>query len=73
MYPWLVEILARWRREGRRPSRVSGQGAASLLRSSHVRETSQDEELVRPLALRCAVPDEHLLHAPQGRPDDEHL
>jgi hypothetical protein len=36
--------------------------AATLLRSSHVRETSRDDELVRPVPLHDATPYEQLLH-----------
>ena len=70
MYPWLVVLLARWRSEGRRPPAVAGRGSGILLRSSHVRDTSRDEELVRPMGLGEASPDADLLRVPATRPED---
>jgi hypothetical protein len=58
MYPWLDELLARWRREGRRPPK----------------EAWRNRDLVRPVRLHDTTPHDHLLRTPDSRQhEDERL
>ena len=65
MYPWMDELLRRWRSEGRRPPKA-GQGARILVRPSHVRYSTSDLELVRPVPSGEVTPLNQLLRRSKG-------